>query len=415
MAKKTRFLYALSLALLLALVVPLSTLAQAQIVDADAEYDFGEAITFKARVQSGSPVQAAWVSIRKQGDPANLELPVPVGEGGELALRLDLKTLDPGQYPPRAFSRVDYVFRATLADGEEITSQVFTFFYDDNRFPWKEKGNEVLRVHWYAGDEAFAQSVLDAAVQGLQKAQEFLPLEGKDEINIYVYASSSEMQSALLAGQSWVAGQTSPDLGVAVVSLAPGRPETRFEARRQIPHELMHILLYQYLEKGYSNLPAWFNEGLASMAELNPNPDYQAILEHNLRNDTLIPIASLCGTFPSDISGALLAYAESNSFTYYLYRQFGSSGLQKMAAGYADGLDCRRGVEAALGSSLERLETRWLEETFGANATEKALGELLPWVALLGLIVAVPLGLTLNGLWRWRRSPYSGYAALRGR
>jgi hypothetical protein len=250
---------------------------------------------------------------------------------------------------------------------------------------------------------------------GLQKAQDLLGLQVESEINIYVYASSADMQSALLAGQSWVAGQTAPDLGVAVVSLAPEHPETRFEAGRQIPHELAHILLFQSLGAGYSKLPAWFNEGLASMAELNPNPDYQTILEHAVRNDTLIPIASLCGTFPSDISGALLSYAESNSFTYYLYRQFGSSGMAKLASDYADGLDCPRGVESALGSSLDQIEKRWLEETLGTNAFRRAFSDILPWVFLLLVIVAVPLGLTLASLWKWRRTPVDEVAAFRGR
>ncbi len=98
-------------------------------------------------------------------------------------------------------------------------------------------------------------------------------------------------------------------------------------------------------------------------------------------------MASLCDSFPIDISGALLAYAEANSFTRYLYGQYGSSGLDKLVKGYADGLDCRRGVEVAFGSTLEQLEEQWLEETYGLNALHKAFGTLLPWFALFFLVM----------------------------
>jgi hypothetical protein len=158
----------------------------------------------------------------------------------------------------------------------------------------------------------------------------------------------------------------------------------------------MHILLYQYLERGYANLPVWLNEGLASMAEANPNPDYQTHLEHAIRDDTLIPLASLCATFPTDISGAILSYAQANSFTQYLYRQFGSTGLDKLVKSYADGLDCQRGTEIALGSSLESLEEQWLEDTFGVNALQKAFAALLPWLILFSIIIVVPLSLALG-------------------
>jgi hypothetical protein len=144
-------------------------------------------------------------------------------------------------------------------------------------------------------------------------------------------------------------------------------------------------------------------EGLASLAELNPNPDYQIVLEHAIQNDTLIPVASLCGSFPMDISGALLAYAEANSFTRFLYSQYGSSGLDKLVRNYADGLDCQRGVEVTFGGSLEEIEQHWLEETFSVNAFRKAIETLLPWFALFFVVVAIPLGLTLGNLLRWKK------------
>jgi hypothetical protein len=347
-------------------------------------------------------VVSAEIVLYKQGEINPLTAPAEIGEQGELIYRYDLESLEPGQYPPRAFSQITYRFQVQLENGEEFSTEDTQFDYIDNRFTWNEKESGSIRVHWYLGEESFAQEILDVAGQGLAKAQEFLPVATQGEIDIYVYASAVEMQAALLGGQDWVAGQSAPDLNVAVVSLPPDRPETRLEIRRQIPHELTHIWLYQYAGEGYVHLPTWLTEGLASLVELNPNPDYQTILEHAIQEDALIPIVSLCGSFPLDISGALLAYAEANSFTRFLHSQYGAPGLQKLVDSYAAGSDCLAGFEAALGGPLEQLEEQWLEGTLGVNALGQAFDALLPWLALFVIIVAIPLGFTFNGLLRWK-------------
>jgi hypothetical protein len=100
-------------------------------------------------------------------------------------------------------------------------------------------------------------------------------------------------------------------------------------------------------------------------------------------------------------SSAYLSYAEATYFTRYIYRQYGSTGLSELVAGYANGLDCERGVDVALGISLARLEDQWLKESLGAR-NEEPLAEdsdhLLPWFFLLFVVLAVPLSLAAVGM-----------------
>ena len=67
-----------------------------------------------------------------------------------------------------------------------------------------------------------------------------------------------------------------------------------------IPHELAHVMLYRNVGEGYASLPVWLSEGIASLAELYPNPDYDQALSIASQNGSLLSIEELCDTFPLD-------------------------------------------------------------------------------------------------------------------
>jgi hypothetical protein len=383
--------------------------ADIQVVDPTVAYNFGGQVSFNAHLISDAPVREVLVSFRSQGSTETVVRPAQVSSDGEVSY-----TYEPAQDRLRAFSRIEYWFQVTSEDGQIFTSPTSAFFYEDNRFDWQTLESGPFRLHWYEGDLAFAQGVLDVAQDGLKQGQGYMDLPSpKEALNIYVYASASELRATLLlSGVSWVAGHADPDLGVIVVSLPPG-PEQRLEAERQIPHELMHILLYQLLGDRYENLPAWLNEGLASINELYMNPDYQILLDSANRNESLLPLATLCQGFPNDASGALLSYAEASHFTRYLYRQFGSSGLESLVVKYADGLDCERGAEAALGLPLSQLESRWLSEAYGNAAEQRSYGEVFAWISALSIALISPF-LLLFGALRRRREDTGGAGATEG-
>jgi hypothetical protein len=371
--------------------------APAQVVDLQASYTFGSEIIFQAQVLSeDDPVQAVAI-LRFTGQLGEVEIQAALDSENVVRAVYDL-----AGRPVPIFTDITYRFQVTLSNGETVTSQEAVLFYEDNRFQWQKRAEAPFEIYWYEGDAAFAGEVLAAARTGLDRAREFLPLQEPEMVKIFVYADPQAMQSALLlTGQSWVAGHAHAELRAMQVSLPPG-PDQRLEIERQVPHELMHLLLYQADPAGYAALPAWFNEGLASIAELSPNPDYQVLLESAYRKGTLLPVDSLCQVFPRDANGALLAYAQSASFTRYLFDRYGREGLEQLHAQYATGAGCEVGLEGALGSSLAIQENRWRLETFDENLWLTAFKSLMPWLALLVLVSAGPLFLAARAL---RRRP----------
>jgi hypothetical protein len=373
--------------------------------EAQAIYTFGSELTIEGRLPSNPLPQSATVYWQAQGEASARDRQAVIDEQGLARAVIDLQ-----QAPLPPFAQVDYWFAAVLADGQMVSSPRFSFRYEDNRFTWQSLQAPPLSVHWYEGDAGFGEDLLNTAQAGLQQAQRLLPSPLPVQLDVYVYHSPREVQTALqLVNLTWVAGHANPDLNLVLVSVFPG-PEQRLEMERQIPHELMHILLNQNVQKlradglsagAYQSLPVWLNEGLASAAELYPNPDYLLFLEDAVQKRELIPMAELCTAFPKDASGAVLAYAQAASFTRYLHQKFGAGGLQALVSRYADGLDCGRGVEAALGMNLQALEQRWLQETFQVAPPPVIPSSLVPWISLFGIIIAGPL---LLGLLRPRRA-----------
>jgi len=350
------------------------------------EYTFGGQITFRAVVQSESPIENVILFLQPQNQPVEIVEPDSVSAAGEVVHDFNLT-----ERPLRVFSNVIYWYQIITADGEEENSASFEFFYEDNRFEWRSLEAGPFHVFWYDGDIDFAQKVINTAQEGLSKIQGVISAPQPEKIKIFAYASALEMQATLrLSGQSLVAGHANPDLEVIAVSLPPG-PDQTFEIRRQIPHELTHVMIYQAIGPAYENVPSWFNEGLASTAELFPNPDYQFLLDNAYQNNTLIPIENLCESFPLEASNFLLAYAESTDFTRYLFDHFGTTGIESLLEKYAAGMGCKQAVESALGFPLSQLEQEWRQEQFQESVSASRLNDLMPWFVLLILPMTAPI------------------------
>jgi hypothetical protein len=383
--KIARRVFLLGLLILLGVARPASAQSGGEVSDVRVEYKFGEQVNFLARIQSSIPIQNAMVTFRTSDGIAQTQ-PVSVNPDGTAGYIYDASL---NALPP--FAHIVFWFDVALADGTSFTSGNYDFTYADNRFPWQEREEGALRVHWYDGDAAFGAAVLDAARRGLDSARALVPMEPTGTIDIYVYATAADLQGALvLGGQSWVAGHASPELGVVMISIPPG-PEQSIAIERQAPHELTHVLLYQSLGPKYNNLPIWLTEGMATSAEIYPNPDLDAALAAAVESNSLLPLAELCAAFPPDTGRAFLAYAQSKSFVRFLLDNYGTTGFSALISAYADGMDCEEGARRALEQPLSQLEVRWRESTLGENRSGVIVGNLFPYLLVLGLVLFVPV------------------------
>jgi peptidase MA superfamily protein len=352
-----------------------------------ATYQFGEQITFVAQIQSLVQIQQANIVIFDEAQAVTHVQPVEFINGtSEYHFDVRQNLVSP-------FSLIRWYYELTLTDGSVIQSDSYSIRYDDNRFAWQKLESGSLRVMWLQGDAAFGQSALNAAQTGLQIINGIVPVDLTQPIDIFIYPSQNDL--AALGVETWAVGHANPALSAVLVVIEPDASQS-LSMEQRIPHELMHVMLYRQIGEGFSQLPSWLNEGIATLAEINPNADYDRVLLDASNRGALIPLADLCASFPADSAQAFLAYAEARSFTTYLRDTYGAPALLNLAQVYTEGVDCDNGAQRALGTSLSQLELAWRENSLGQNVWGVAFRKLLPYLVLLGLLIFIPLILGLT-------------------
>ncbi len=385
-----KIFFRLMASLFIAAILPINQYqarAQGGIVveHATVAVDFGKTITFQAQITAPIGIQQVSLIFRGVNEEVTRVEPVQLAADGWVSFTYDASL---NVFPP--FGSIVFWFQATLADNQTYTSAPITFSYNDNRFPWREIKRDNLTVHWYAGEDSFGATALDAASSGIRAISEFIPISTTQVIDIYIYSNALDLQNTLLlGGEEWVGGHANPELGVALVAIAPGTNQS-VELETKIPHELAHVMLYRSLGKTYITQPIWLLEGIAAMAEY-PNPDYKHALDIASGNNTLLSFESLCASFPADAGNAFLAYAQSQSFVTYIRETYGTSGLARLTQSYSDGFSCELGATNALGTPLSQLDTRWRESVLGQNVTGVAARNLSPYILMMLLVLVVPM------------------------
>ncbi|MEW6285244.1 MAG: peptidase MA family metallohydrolase [Chloroflexota bacterium] len=350
-----------------------------------ASVQFGEGITFIARLKAPLPIQGASLFIHDTLQGITYSQPVTFDANGVSEFRFDVR-----QSALRPFTTLLWRYDLTLADGSVIQSPTGSVRYDDTRFAWQTLESGTLRIHWYNAGDSFGLAALNAAQAGLQKIGGFFAPDLSQPIDIYLYASESDLRGALPGAEAWAVGHADSGAGVITVTMEAGADQN-VQLEQRIPHELMHVLLARQIGAGYRSLPAWLREGMAALAEVYPNPDYDRVLLDAAARDALIPMRDLCASFSPQLDSAFLAYAQSRSFVTYLHGQFGADGLLTLARAYAGGVTCERGPERAFGVTFVKLERDWRVNALGQESLVSTLETFLPYLVLLCVVVLFPL------------------------
>jgi Peptidase MA superfamily len=342
--------------------------APARIIAADG------AVTFETpSATSTFPVQTLWrQAFRSPSEPDRVELMTRLaGTDTWLVEEVAFRAAGPGayevEYTDLGFqlpnSHVEYRFRVTLAGERPETGPMATLAIVDDRIDWRTVEGDLVRLHWQAGDESFAERALRIAEDSVAETSELLGVTETEPIDFFVYADAADFQSALGPGtKEFVAGRAIAEIRTLFANVAVsdiGSPWLSVV----VPHELAHLVFDTATDNPYHQPPHWMNEGLAVfLSEGNTDGDRRRVA-NAIDRGTLLPLSSLANGFPSDREELFyLGYAEGTSAIDFFVRTYGQENLVKLIRSYALGVTDDEAFETATGEGIGAFEAAWLAD-----------------------------------------------------
>jgi hypothetical protein len=128
---------------------------------------------------------------------------------------------------------------------------------------------------------------------------------------------------------------------------------------RDMPHELTHLVFHQIISQ-QTQIPTWFDEGLAVDHQLYHEPEMLLTFKKALQTHTLLRLSGLSQDFPANANKAYLAYGQSWQLIDYMYRTFGHSKMVALTNALKNPQHpFEQDLQQALGVDQLHLENQW--------------------------------------------------------
>ena len=329
----------------------------------EIEVEFPHQVTFELQLNDAAALREATLNYRL-GRQSCLEAftQVPVDVDGDTLEWVWVMSRS-GNPPPGA--QVSWSWSLTTADGQTVTTPVESFTFRDDRFSWRTVtatgpgGTDRIRLNWYEGEQV-GPLLLDAAVAGLDRLEDDIGIELDGTVQFFIYASSEDMQQALLYVQDWAGGVAFADYNTILIGVPPQIAESW--GRRTVRHELAHLVIDQFgLSCVGGSRPTWLEEGLAEYAEGAPDEETTEYLARAVEENAFSPVRSLNGAFPADPDAAGLAYSQSYSLVNFLLERYGAEAIRDLLRRLAAAERYDAALEQVYGFNADGLERAWRE------------------------------------------------------
>ncbi len=240
--------------------------------------------------------------------------------------------------------------------GREVRTETRWVTWIDRIYDWNTISTDDLVLHWYEGDESFAQMLLDAAKASQNRLRADIGTQLGDQIHVYIYANTDDMREAILFEPGWTGALAFPSSNIIILGVNERNLEWGLDT---IAHELAHVIVGNIISNCYSVLPSWLDEGLAVYAEGELDPRYKGILETAISEGELFSIRSLNDSFTEDADRAYLSYAESFSVVSYLIETYGQESMLDLLEVFQSGYRSDSALFQVFGFDADGLEAEW--------------------------------------------------------
>lgn len=356
----------LFLTLLTIVLIPTGVQAapQADVQADSATLDFPNTVTFSATLSASTEIVSVTLEYGNEqltcGEVIAKAFPeFQPGNSVNASWTWDMR--QSGSLPPG--SQIWWRWRYTDSSGKESVSETQTITWLDDIHSWKTVSNEDIRIHYYGKSETFAQTMLDAGIEGLRRNKDQAGMLPDAPVDIYVYPNYDDMRDAVLYEPAWTGGQAYSDFNIIIMGVS-GSDSTWDQ--NTVIHELTHVLVGRNAFSCIGTRPGWLEEGLAMYSEGSLDSGMQGLLDQAIRTNDLITLRSLNGGFSELPDKANLSYSQSYSVVKFLIETYGRQKMTDLLTALRDAKPIDDALLEVYGFDTDGLDSAWRESVGAA-------------------------------------------------
>ena len=177
----------------------------------EASSKYAERIEFVQPVALDRAIDRAEVRLTFADSSSPLVVEMPGLPAGNQSMRYSFDFTEGGHLYPNTRITARWRVYDSPEDRTGTDGPPVTLTYEDDRFDWKVLEGDLVRVHWYDGDQAFGRSILEMGEKAVRETSELLGVTEEEPIDFYIYADPQAFYGALdPSTQENVGGQALP-------------------------------------------------------------------------------------------------------------------------------------------------------------------------------------------------------------
>jgi len=251
---------------------------------------------------------------------------------------------------------IEYWWTLIDAGDNRIETERYSIQFNDERYQWQSLKEGDITIYWYQGNDNFACQLMAVAQEALIRLAVDTGAYLQRPVKLYIYASTQDLQGAMIFPQEWTGGVAYTTHGVVAIGINTINLDW---GKRTIVHELTHLVTQQMTYNPYNSLPVWLNEGLSMYAEGEMEPLFENYLEQAVIKDELISVRSLASPFSAAAQLSYLSYAQSMSIVDFLIDNYGQERMLELLDTFKRGSSYDGALMTVYGFNMDGLNDLW--------------------------------------------------------
>lgn len=316
------------------------------------ENNWPDSVTVTALVDDAAEIESATFLYTVLPEGAATREPAEIQAGNVTRVTAEFPTRTPMIWIP-AGADFEWRWEFKYESGEIVETDSQVWRYEDPRFEWESLKEGVLEVVYY-DDRGVGESMLREGLEALEEISPFLGLDDLIPMKVYVWANSDDAREVeRIESESFeesvITGGTRV-LADLVHIYTPSRWVVR--------HELTHVLTKLAGEGPYGDLPAWLDEGMATIAEGDWLQRRGGALQYAINNDQVLSLRSM--ESPSNRPGFIdIFYGQSAAVVLFLLDEYGQAKMNDLFLEFKEGKSVHDALMSVYELDREGLDNAW--------------------------------------------------------